>query len=227
MFPRVVTAANSSLNTAGSTHPIAMPAGVVAGDLLLGFCAAQAAASAAITWPGVWTELFEAAATTVPFSTAYKWAGAGEVGFDITTSVAARSATRLLRIDRAHPSTPPAIGTEVVNVGLAANPPSLNPAAWDVEDTLWITALLIASNLGVATAAPANYGGLDSHGSGATAGGAAVATAVRELRAASDDPGVWASTPSTSYRVNTVAVRPVVPTGLGAHGGDFLPFFHR
>jgi hypothetical protein len=97
----------------------------------------------------------------------------------------------------------------------AADTPSLNPGAWNVEDTLWIAVggsgedSLTGSYTGMASA-PANYGDYSDSGITADAvGGAEAAVAFRQLAAASDDPAAFSCDVSNARSAALlIAVRP-------------------
>lgn len=206
--------ANSNQATTVTSHTLALPTGQytpINGDLMYALFPYQAASAVTSTWPGGWTRA-ESAATTFNLAYAYKWAGASEAAFSVTTTVAARSSGRVYVFKGAHASTAPERGTEVVNVGTAPNPPALNPTNWDVEDTLWLAIVAIANQSGTASAAPTSYVDLVSHNSaGGTSAGSALVHATRTNRIASEDPSTFTTSPSTSYRCNTIGIRPWVP----------------
>lgn len=210
---------DTQVTTNQTSHPIAIYGRVVVPDLLIGVCCVSGTATPTVTWPGGWTVInVPATGTTFLMSIAYKLAGASEAGFTITTAQLATSVTRIFQVKGAHPTTAPACGTEVVSTGTTPDPPALDPAGWDVEFTLWIPVLSIASATGAVSAYPASY----IAGVGViSASGVSLAHAQRTNLTASEDPGAFTSSPSVSYRTNTIAVRPAPGT---TPLGNFLSF---
>ena len=86
-----------------------------------------------------------------------------------------------------------------------ADPPSLNPANWDVENTLWIATAGWDGSV-VASAAPTNYLGLVTE-QVATGTGSGVSVAYRENAVASEDPGAFTSS-AEQWGAGTIAVAP-------------------
>lgn len=80
------------------------------------------------------------------------------------------------------------------------NPPSLNPAGWGTEDTLWI-----AFGVGKATAPPAGYSLLVSQASGGPYG-ISLSDAARANMVDAEDPGAF--TPANFAVSATIAIRP-------------------
>ncbi|MGQ0774540.1 MAG: hypothetical protein ACT4NY_09005 [Pseudonocardiales bacterium] len=201
-----IAAVTDSLKSTGATsHPVSVPTGIQPGEVMIGVCVTSGTSTPTPSWPAGWTILnVPATGTTFVLSIAWKRAGASESGFNITTSTTCTSITRIMRISGAHATTGPAAGTDVTNVGTAPNPPSLNPPDWNIEATLWIPVLAIANTNGGVTTYPAGYTG----GGVANTTSVTVAHAWRVNSVASEDPGVFVSSPSTSYRVNTLAIRP-------------------
>lgn len=204
--PIINSATPTIVSTNQTSHSIGMYGRVSAGDLLIGVCAVSGTATPAITWPGGWTIInTPATGTTFILSIAYKRSGGGEAGFTIATAQLATSVTRILQVKNAHATSAPEVGAEVVNVGTAPGPSALNPVGWDGEITLWIPVLAIASTSGAVSAYPSGYSpGLPV----IAANGVALAYAQRGAVADSADPGPFASSPSASFRVTTIAVRP-------------------
>src|SRR5690606_34989608 len=104
------------------------------------------------------------------------------------------------------------------------NPPSLTPGGGS-QDTLWIAAATTRSANNNFTAAPASYGSLLNIGNGTNMGNSyvRVASAVRTLTAASENPGNFTASGSNNPHAATIAVLPPPPpvmTGLTANDPD-------
>jgi hypothetical protein len=100
-------------------------------------------------------------------------------------------------------------GVAWVNVDTTnPDPPSLNPAGWGTEDTLWIA--VVAYDLGTVTvsAYPANYTDDQTNIRGNNASGTGHGVATRSLNAASDDPGTFTLSATEDTLSTLIAVRP-------------------
>lgn len=183
------------------------------------------------SWGGGFTEFLDGGtANQHCIGAAYKISDGTETGtFSVTQggTVTGHAAMFLLSIPGAHASTPPAAGTVVTSTTTTLpDPASLNPAAWDVEDTLWIyvrgdgCTSTSGTWSGIGGATPTDYtdavtGTLPSKAVGAAQAG----VAFRQLTAASEDPGTWGGdTSNTRHCAVLIAVRPapVVATKTGA-----------
>lgn len=217
--PAINSVTNTIVGTNQTSHVIAMYGRVVLGDLLIGICGVSGTATPTVTWPGGWAVInVPATGTTFLMSVAYKFAGASEAGFTLTTAQLATSVTRILQVKGAHATSPPECGVEVANVGTTPNPPTLDPVGWSGENTLWIPVVAIASTSGAVSAYPASY--IGSVGV-ISANGVTLAHAHRANVVDAEDPGAFTSSPSTSYRTTTIGVRPAPGT---ARLGNFLAF---
>jgi len=84
------------------------------------------------------------------------------------------------------------------------DPPSLDPASWGTEDTLWIAACMCQAAAGNPSAYPASYSnGINANGLGA---------AHRQLNAASEDPGTFTQAASVTWIAGTIGVKPITST---------------
>jgi hypothetical protein len=89
----------------------------------------------------------------------------------------------------------------------APNPPSLDPAGWFVETTLWIVGAFGSSWTAV-NSYPTDYTNGAHNLSGTGTGHASISTAWRESAAASEDPDAFSMSTTSSGVVATIAVRP-------------------
>jgi len=208
-FPVVASVGTAYNNaTAGTSHVIDLPDNISSGDLLFAFFTKDGS-TGSTTWPATltWTILTDASgAGTSQHSVRYRIAGASE-GTDITiaTSASEEAIGQILRITGWHGTTPPAAGTAVTGTTSATpDPPSLDPADWATEDTLWV-AWFGCNGTGVVSAYPTNYTGNQTNIQQTAIG---VGFATREFAAASDDPGTFTKGSSTPWSANTFAIRP-------------------
>lgn len=198
-----------------------MPATVDAGDLLFAFVSVRNAG----TWntiPTGWVKIVEQAGggSVGETSVFYKIADGSEDGTTPTwiTSVGTSGAWQVVKVTGWHGTTPPEVGTPSSGDASSANPPNLAPS-FASEDILWIVvAGHSAASAAAFTAAPTNYTGFANNG--ASSGGAAcsIASAARQLNAASEDPGTFTAGGSNRWWASvTIAVRPA------AGGASFIP----
>lgn len=210
-----VVATGATAETADSTsHTFNLPdpdGGILAGDLLVAIAGLDDKVT--FTWPTGWLEIKDETGNgdAVSAGVAYKWADGGEAGtISVSTSVGPTGGgARILCIRGADPDTPPEISTGVSASTANANPDSLNPTGWDVENTLWIAAMVNDGDVAV-TAGPTGYVDFGNTRWASTSG-AGVATAVKRSAAASEDPGAFTHT-AEDTRAFTIAVRPLHAT---------------
>ncbi|KKN20429.1 hypothetical protein LCGC14_0935660 [marine sediment metagenome] len=203
-FP-VIEGSNSSRETGIPTeHTVALPAGIVSGELLLVFFSTASGTSNAVTWPSGWTEYFEVnQGTNAKLNGAYRQADGTEgASITVTTSLGRRSAHSSYRISGAEdPATQVPESSTATGLSTDGDPPSLTPTGGS-KDYLWFAAIGISAD-DSAMGAPTNYANLLNQ---ATAN-PSLGSADRSLNAASEDPGTFTSI-NASWAVATVAVHP-------------------
>ena len=222
-FPQVASITETSFGTNATAHLVAMPVTVDANDLLLVLFANDG--DATVTTPVGWTVLSSTASgTEARFSTYAKDADGTEDGttVDFVTSATEKAAAQCYRItgwqDSGTITNDVEVGTAATGTDTDPDSPSLNPANWDVEDTLWI-ACYGSDGIQVVTTYPTNYtNGVDtfSGGGGAQGTEAVVASARRENAVASEDPPIFDITAGTArWAAQTIAIRPAgaAPSG--------------
>jgi hypothetical protein len=192
-FPLVQTTA-TDFKTANLTNTYNLPAGIVAGDLMLFF--ARYSPNITLTFPGGWNLLFNAndGNNVITGGCWFKIAASGETTISITASATTAIATIAYRIS-GYVGTPQAATTNGTTGN--ADPPNLAPT-WGTKKTLWI----IHEFHGAPAAAtpPANY-------TNVIAGPNTQSNAAqRNLEAASENPGAW-TVSGQGWRASTVAVQ--------------------
>lgn len=218
-FPAVVTTAETAVTTAGTSHQVTLPSGVVAGDLVL-IVTARGVAVATFNSLAGWTEVVDdGAANGVTV-----WARTADGGegstVTFTSSANTRSASIAYRISGAK-----AVGSQVPEISTVATGSSTTPNATTctptggAKDYLWVS---LFSRSGEeadddtwVSAAPANFGGLLQKACG-TAGvnlGGMIAAATYQNNAASLDAGSFTCA-TGGWRAYTVAVHPPTDTPL-------------
>lgn len=244
-FPTIPTVAASrvllanQLDTSGTrTFPSLTGLTKSDGDLLIAIIVVYQSNTVPVfsSWGASFTELTDQGlGSTMSVGVAYKWSDGTETGtFNVTqgATITGNASMCLLSIAGAHATTPPTHGTAAAGTTSAADPGALNPADWDVEDTLWISVVGSGMTSGTGswtatgTAAPTNYTDrADSNTSDdSTVGRSEIAVSFRQLAAASEDVGTAGVDTSNARNIALVlAVRPaptpdVIPTIMMPRG---------
>ena len=207
--PAVASVTETAFGTDTTDHYVSMPATVDAGDLLIVLFTNDEGAT--VTTPSGWNLLAsDANGTQVRLSVYYKIAAGTEGGTTVNfvTSPAQEAAAQVYRITNWHGTTPPEISTAVTGTNTRPDPASLDPAGWDVADTLWIAVAGQDRGQGTPTAYPAYYTNGISTLSSATTDNCRTLSARRVLAAASEDPGPFTIPASEEWVAFTIAVRP-------------------
>lgn len=178
----------SADGAADTTHAIALPSGISAGELLL-VCAAVNDNPAVSINTGASGSNWNALGTTVQgtsMSTAFFWkiAEGGDV-LTLTLSAAKRVSTSTYRISGASSVSRTA---GAFGVATTSPDPLEHIPAGGLAKYLWLAFLATNTNPNV-TAFPADYINTHSFASPNSTGGASYAVCERELEAASEDPG--------------------------------------
>ncbi len=210
--PVVASVTETAFGTDTTDHYVSMPATVNAGDLLIVLFTNDGGDT--VTTPTGWTDLAsDTRGTAVRLSVYYKIAAGTEGGTTVNfaTSGSEQAAAQVYRITNWHGTTPPEISTAATGTDTAPDPASLNPAGWDVADTLWLA--VAGQNRGDqsgTTAYPASY--TDGISTLSSDGNKSCRThsARRVLAAASEDPGAFTIPVSEQWIAFTIAVRPVL-----------------
>lgn len=210
-FPAVQSLTPSSFAVHANSHAVAMPAQVNAGDLLL--CIFTSHGYATVTTPAGWTSIGTTLNTTVVRTSRFVKKADGTEGgttADFQTSVMEPAVAHVFRITGWFDDGVFADGiadSAVIGNGFSPDPPALDPATWDVEQTLWIAAYG-AENLGVTSGYPAGYSGGQYDTSGGVVARVSTASARRGNAAASEDPGTFTNDASQAWVAVTIAIRP-------------------
>jgi len=207
--PVVASVTETEFGTDTTDHYVSMPATVDAGDLLIVLFTNDG--NATVTTPGGWSLLASDDNTAVRCSVYYKIAVGDEDGTTVNfaTSPSEQAAAQVYRITDWHGTTPPEISTAATGTSNRPNPASLDPAGWDVADTLWIAvAGQDRGNQDGPTAYPAYYTDGISTLSSDTTDSCRTHSARRVLAAASEDPGAFTIPVSEEWVAFTIAVRP-------------------
>jgi len=206
----VTPVAETAFGTDTINHEVKMPETVAVGDLLIVLFANDG--SATVVTPDGWTQLAsDANGQAVTLSVYYKIATGteGNTTVNFVTSVAEQAAAQVYVITDCHGTTPPEISTAVTGTDMMPNPASLDPAGWDVADTLWLAvAGQDRGNQAGTTAYPGNYTDGTSTLSSDTNQGCRILSARRTLTAVWEDPGAFTIPASEQWVAFAIAVRP-------------------
>jgi hypothetical protein len=211
VFPTVQSLTASSFPIHANSHAVAMPANVTAGDLLL--CIFTNHAWATVTTPSGWTEVGTTLNGTQVRTGRYAKRADGTEGgtsVDFVTSITETAVAHVYRISGWFDDgvlTDAIADAAAIGTGTAPDPPALDPAAWDLANTLWIAAYG-AQNLGDTAAYPADYFGGRYDISGGVVGRTSTASARRESAGVSEDPGVYTNWASQAWIAITIGIRP-------------------
>jgi len=206
-FPTASAATATTFASSVTSMAVSLPASIASGDLLIAHVGVRNAG----TWtlPSGWVALTEQAGggAVGEMGVWYKIATGSEgASATWTTNTATTAAWQVRKITGWHGTTPPEL-TATSGDAVAVNPPS-RTASWGAADTLWLAVVGSSANTMSFTAAPTNYTSLTTT-TASTGGGASNAgSAVRQLNAASEDPGTFTTSTNRWWAAATIAVRP-------------------
>jgi hypothetical protein len=202
-FPQVVNITSALVTTNLTSHVVTMPSG--SGGRVLVFFHKDGTDVPTHDGSG-WTDIIS---QTTCVARAYLLAiykdSSAESSLTFTTA-SEMCSWIAVRISGADSATAPAVAVS----DNTHNPPSLDPAAWASEDTLWIAGHGGDPAWSYTSAAPANYttNYTETGNISASNDGVSLALGFRELAASSDDPGVWTAGAESDFVSFTVAIRP-------------------
>lgn len=224
-FPNVASVTPTSFGTAATSHAVAMPATVNAGDRLVIIFSNDNNDIPTFPTPA-WSAVSQVARTsnnTNTLSILERIADGSEGGttVNVVTAAIQQAVALVYRITGAHPSTASEAGTAATALDANPNPPNLTPS-WGAEDTLWLACYSADQSSRNATAYPTNYNDNQNtaQSNPATGNGSSVGAATRELNATSDNPGTFTIATSDGWVAQTVAIRTYSPPS--ATGTDTL-----
>lgn len=227
-FPQVAAVCGGT-TLAGTSHTVYLPAGIAAGDLLLVFVAADGGASATqnITFPNEgtdWFELFKAGrpATGNPELLLGAWYriadGTEGSHLNVTTTMSRQTAYTSYLITGCYLELEAATAN---GMSVSPNPPSLTPS-WGAADMLWFAACGYDNDTTKSiTTYPISY----TNGRDENTYNCGLATARRELNAASEDPGPFTLSGAEQWVAATVAIRGAATCELTVQSDGCCPIF--
>lgn len=214
-FPTIESLTPTLFGSNTTSHQVAMPAVVNAGDLLLVFFTNDG--SATVTNPGGgWASRGTATNGTNVRASVYAKIAVGNEGgttVNFVTSATEQAAAQVYRISGWGGDARDVQVSATANGSSAAPAPASLDPGWGAGETLWIAFAGYSSGATV-NSYPANYtnGTLSRSATTGTTATAEVATARLETRAASEAPGAFALTATSAWVAMTVAIRsPAIP----------------
>lgn len=219
------TTATSQQTTNSTTSNVTLPASVAAGDLVIGFIAADSGAGS-MTWPSPWVSIRDSSGTGFVLGVGYLIASGGETTVAVTHTTE-RSNHIALRIPSGewHGTTAPEFNTVVQGTSTTPDPGSATPSWGSETNNIWI-AMCFADDSATPfpiTGWPTNYGLNQTQNSTATSA-ADVAIAIRLNTTATEDAGAFTMTGSETWNAYTMMVR---PAGAAAVTSLLIPHRHR
>ncbi len=216
-FPQVESVTETQM-AADTSHDVDMPVAVDAGDLLIILISVSDddPGTNTMTTPAGWTELYksEAPADDFVIVAAYVKVAAGTEGgtsVDVVTSDSQAGSSQVYRISNWFGALAGVESAESAAAqGANPDPPSLNPGAWGIEDTLWLTVVHGGDDDATVLAYPTDYtNGVDTvSGAGGNAG-CEVGSARRENAIETEDPGTFTLSETERTIAVTIAIRTV------------------
>lgn len=215
-FPTVIAENGGNSVVDQTSVTVNLPDGSdVAGRRILCFFTSDGSGET-ITFPAGWTKILTDGGTgftnVIFYHDTDGTEGYPSTGATITATITSveMSAHTTYLISGFETSTAPAVATATTGTSTAPNSGALNPAGWDVEDTLWFTSASLngaSATTPRITVYPTNYtnGRSDFAADG---NGVTQAVARRENATASEDPGAFTSDTSVAWRAATVGIRP-------------------
>jgi len=215
-FPTVVSALTTNGTTAGTTAAVTVPADgtYAAGDLLI--ILHRCAVAGAIAQGPETVEMFDASADAADDQMAlyYRWCdGAEAFGGAMSLSQGSGKYASLVYLIRgADPLINPQLSTVATGTGTAPDPTTCTPTG-GAKDYLWLwLGGWENEQTSPPTGTPTNFTnaiGADSGIAGAVTTNCRVASARRELNAASLDAGSWTISVSDDWTAYLMAVHPL------------------
>lgn len=212
-FPAVTSVTNSGAASFTTTPPVAMPATVDAGDLLLVHLSSGVNSAGAA--PSGWTSIGASGGNPGVY---YKIASGSEDGTTVNFNQGnGWWAAQCFRITGWHGSSAPEISTLASGVSNAPNALSVTPS-WGSDDNLFIALVSIWHAFGTdrtLSGYPGSYTSTTPSDPGGFGGQVLAGSGWRQLAASSDDPSAFALSGSIDWAAATIVVRPA-----GAAGGQ-------
>jgi hypothetical protein len=227
-FAQISAPAATPFASAVSAHPVAMPSGVQAGDLLIVLLAHGGASGVTANAPSTeWVQLFTGVGGTSTAVRLTAWAkkatgteGASQTFTTVTgaTATATLAAAHAYRVSKDTWKGDITAGVSIVGASTsgttgAINPIGLTPSGWGsvAGKTLWLACGGHVGTGAISTApnsTPANYATpVARTPSGGTTGSCTVLSTTRANAALTEDPGSFVLATAATWAAGTIAIR--------------------
>lgn len=221
-FPVVASETSSKQDTNTTTHTVAMPSGITVGDRLFLVFETDGRPAVSGQIPDNWVQIPNSSSGSSGDQVgvkAYEKFADGTEGTSqtITTDVSQCSSHYCARITGSSSTAAECAVTQGSST-TAPDSPSLNPAGWDVEDTLWFSISCSDDGSIAITGFPSGYTGTGQQPADSSADGVTLAWARKNSAAASEDPGAFTLASASFWVGMTFAFRPVSPVANVAVG---------
>lgn len=223
-FPVIAATNTSETTTTSTSHVVALPASIGAGNLLV-IAIYFAGNTITATLPAGWAaELVESADSNGTLWSAYKFASGSEgASVTVTSSATSLGVHASARWTGMHASSAPEAGTVAIIGNLAAQEPTGVTPSWGAADTQYMPLFGWRNAARTVSTYPTNYTGNQTtvnHSAGGNQG--ALAFCTRDLNATSEDPGALTLSAASVGKCITFAIRPaagdkIIAADTGAH----------
>lgn len=213
-FPSVVGTPVGTADTSSTSFTVALPSGIVAGELLLIFMAHdENGTSSTITQSSgpTFTQIDNAANGTVVRGQIWARLATGGEGNPVFSSTNSQDvacvAVRVQNHGVTDVSTDIVKGTAATGADAAPDPPNCNPGT--AQDFLWLEYFAADDDDDTATYWSTNYSAVLQQQSASSTSSCLVAVASRQLNASSENPGVMAMAAVEEWVAQTIAIKPI------------------
>lgn len=212
--PVVDTTATSS-QTASTSHTVTLPSGLISGDLCVICFAYDDPLSSFITGVTAGWTVIAGGSNSCTFEMIYRECDGTEgATITVTTNNTETSCHASYRISKASlvADQIPELTGGATGSSVSPNPDSISPTGGS-KDYLFIACHAHDGNNKTTTGFPASYTNTISTQLG-TLGGCGVGACTRQLTASFTDPGVFTISGSDQWVGHTIAIHPIVPSGV-------------
>jgi len=210
-FPSVVGTPAGTADTSSTSYTVALPAGIVAGELLVIFMAFDGVGTVTQSSGSTFTRIDTAVNGTACQEEIWvRLATGGESSpvFSNTNSQdVACVAIRVQNHGVTDVTTDITKGTAATGADAAPDPPNCNPGT--VQDFLWLECFAADDDDDTVPFESANYTAVLQQQSASSTSSCLVAVASRQLNASSENPGVMAMAAVEEWVAQTIAIKPI------------------
>lgn len=200
----IVEGTHSDVTSSSATPTINMPPGIEADDIVIVEIALNDNTNV-ITWPTDWSEVINESSGGLTVVARFKATGS-LTSIGLTLSIAGKTAYIARRISgAADPATQEPEGQTATATSTTSDPPSITPTGGSKDYTI-----IAGSGAGItvtASAWPTNYYSMHNQEASAGAADCSIWSAVRQVTASSENPGVFTQT-NCLWGAYTIAIHP-------------------